>query len=117
MTMDLDTLTMLFPSLLLLLGLGFIVVIDPYIKREHRKIMLLIVVLCLSLIVQNLWGKRVVHHPLQSGAEECFVRLWLFCKTCFFGFVLLFNTAKGKKMPRMGAGRDKRCALLQFSVY
>ena len=33
MTMDLDTLTMLFPSLLLLLGLGFIVVIDPYIKR------------------------------------------------------------------------------------
>ena len=117
MTMDLDTLTMLFPSLLLLLGLGFIVVIDPYIKREHRKIMLLIVGLCLSLIVQNLWENEFVHHPHQSGAEERFVRLWLFCKTCFFGSVLLFNTAKGEKVPRVDAGGDKRCALLQFSVY
>ena len=33
MTMDLNTLTMLFPSLLLLLGLGVIVVNDPYIQR------------------------------------------------------------------------------------
>ena len=54
MTMNIDTLAVLFPLLLLLIGLGFTVVIDPYIRREHRRIMLIIVVLCLSLVGQNL---------------------------------------------------------------
>ena len=62
MTMDLSTLSVLFPLLFLLLGLGFIVVIDPYIRREQRRLLLMIVVLCLSLIVQNL------------GENELFVR-------------------------------------------
>ena len=53
MTMDLGTLAILFPMLFLLLGLGFTVVIDPYIQQKQRRIMLLIIVLCLSLIVQN----------------------------------------------------------------
>ena len=55
MTLDLGTLAVLFPLLLLLLGLGVTVAIDPYIQRKQRNIMLLIVVLSLSLIVQNLW--------------------------------------------------------------
>jgi len=59
MTMDLGTLAILLPLLLLLLGLGFTVVIDPYIQQKQRRIMLLIVVLCLSLIVQNLWENEL----------------------------------------------------------
>ena len=55
MSLDFGTLAVLFPLLLLLFGLGFTVTIDPYIRREHRRIMLIIVVLCLSLIAQNLW--------------------------------------------------------------
>jgi len=49
MTMNLEALSELFPLLLLLLGLGFTVMIDPYIQRMQRRIVLLIVVLCLSM--------------------------------------------------------------------
>ena len=59
MTMDLGTLAILFPMLFLLLGLGFTVVIDPYIRQKQRRIMLLIILLCLSLIVQNLWENEL----------------------------------------------------------
>lgn len=55
MTMDLGTLAVLFPLLLLLLGLAFVVGIDPYIRREHRRTMLIIAALCLTLIAQNYW--------------------------------------------------------------
>ena len=55
MAMDLGTLAVLFPLLLLLLGLAFIVGIDPYIRREHRRTMLVIAALCLTLIAQNYW--------------------------------------------------------------
>ena len=40
MSQDFGTLAVLFPLLLLLFGLGFTVTIDPYIQREHRRIML-----------------------------------------------------------------------------
>ena len=53
--MTMDTLAVLFPLLFLLLGLGFTVTIDPYIRREHRQTMLVIVALCLTLIAQNYW--------------------------------------------------------------
>lgn len=55
MAMDLGTLAVLFPLLLLLLGLAFIVWIDPYIRRAHRRAMLIIAALCLTLIAQNYW--------------------------------------------------------------
>ena len=54
MTMNFSTLAVLFSLLLLLLGLGLTVAIDPYIRREHRHIILIIVVLSISLIVQNI---------------------------------------------------------------
>ena len=58
MTMDLGTLAVLAPLLLLLIGLGFTVWVDPYIGRERRRVMLLIVLLSLSLIVQNVLEYR-----------------------------------------------------------
>lgn len=58
MTMDSRTLAMLAPLLLLLIGLGFTVWVDPYIGRERRRIMLLIAALSLSLIVQNVLEYR-----------------------------------------------------------
>ena len=55
MIFDLNTLMVLSPLLLLLLGLAFTVGIDPYIRREHRRTMLVIAALCLTLIAQNYW--------------------------------------------------------------
>ena len=55
MTMDIGTLAVLMPLLFLLFGLSFTVVIDPYIRREHRRTMLVIAVLCLTLIAQDYW--------------------------------------------------------------
>ncbi len=52
--MNISTLAVLFLLLFLLLGLGFAVVIDPYIQRRQRLIMLIIAALSLSLIGQNL---------------------------------------------------------------
>ena len=69
MSMDISTLAVLFPLLFLLFGLAFIVVIDPYIRREHRRIMLVIAALCLTLIVQNAWD-----HVLTVGAPRQMLR-------------------------------------------
>ncbi len=60
MTMHISTLAALFPLLLLLVGLTFIVGIDPYIRREHRRTMLVIAALCLTLIAQNYWDYSLV---------------------------------------------------------
>ena len=59
MTINYETMALIFTLLLLLLGLAFTVLIDPYILRGQRKIMLIIVVLCLSLIAQNLWENEL----------------------------------------------------------
>ena len=58
MTTDLGTLAVLAPLLLLLIGLGFTVWVDPYIGRERRRVMLLIVLLSLSLVAQNMLEYR-----------------------------------------------------------
>ncbi len=51
--------------LFLLLGLAVTVFSDPYIRREHRKILLLIVALCASLVVQNCWEYTLTVRPLK----------------------------------------------------
>lgn len=62
-TMNISTLAVLFLLLFLLLGLGFALVIDPYIQRRQRLIMLIIAALSLSLIGQNLGeNELLVHH-------------------------------------------------------
>ena len=44
-------------SLLLhMVGLLFAVKIDPYIRKQHRKIMLIIIAFVFSLIIQNVLG-------------------------------------------------------------
>ena len=59
MTIDSSTFAVLAPLLFLLFGLSFTVVIDPYIKRTHKRILLIIAALCLSLIIQNLWENEL----------------------------------------------------------
>lgn len=53
MRLETGSLAALFAPLLLLLGLGFTVAIDPYLRRGQRRMMLVIVALCLSLVAQN----------------------------------------------------------------
>ena len=69
MTMDIGTIAVLAPLLLLLFGLIFTVVIDPYIRREHRRTMLIIAALCLTLIVQNVWD-----YALTVGSPRQMIR-------------------------------------------
>ncbi len=54
MTLSLSSLTALVTLLFLLSGLLFTVLIDPYIQRKHRFVMIIIVVLCFTLIAQNI---------------------------------------------------------------
>ena len=63
MAMNYSTLAVFFPLLLLLTGLSFTVVIDPYIQREHRRTMLIIIVLCFVLIGQNLLENAISIGP------------------------------------------------------
>ena len=63
MTVNINTLAELAPLLLLLAGLGFAVWADPYIGRERRRAMLLIVVLNFSLIAQNVMEYRCAVSP------------------------------------------------------
>lgn len=54
-----DHLAMIIPLLLQLFGLTFAVLVDSYISRKRRKIMLIVVFLVLSLIVQNYVENRI----------------------------------------------------------
>ena len=57
MTQDIRASTPILAALLLqLMGLTFAVLIDPYIKKQHRRILLINVAVILSLIVQNYVG-------------------------------------------------------------
>lgn len=63
MITEFNSSNVLFLLLFLLLGLGFTVIIDPYIRREQRRIMLINITLALSLLGQNLWENELfVHH-------------------------------------------------------
>ena len=68
----------LLPLLLQLLGLTCAVLIDPFIRRKHRRIMLIIVPLLLSLLAQS-----YVDHLLERGGT-----MPLFCF-----FILLEKSA------------------------
>ena len=56
----------LFFILFLLAGLTFTVFRDPYIRREHRKTLLLIIGLCASLVIQNCWEYALSIGPLKQ---------------------------------------------------
>ena len=53
MTDNYSTLAAISPLLLLLIGLSTTVMIDPYIRREHRRVMLIVAALLVTLVAQN----------------------------------------------------------------
>ena len=56
--------------LFLLVGLAFTVFNDSYIRREHRKTLLLIVGLCASLVVQNCWQYALTIGPMKQVERQ-----------------------------------------------
>ena len=97
MTINIGTLAVLFSLLLLLSGLTFTVVIDPYIRREHRRIMLIIVVLCLALIVQNLWENKLSFGPAQPVFRTILAILGYIIRPVFLILFLYIVHSKGKR--------------------
>ena len=69
MPIDTGILAVLSPLLLLLLGLGFTALIDPYIQKKQRRIMLIIAALCLTLVAQNYWD-----YALTIGQPQLMLR-------------------------------------------
>lgn len=64
MIWNVNTLALLVPLLFLLIGLTITVAIDPYISREHRRVMGIIIALSVTLIVQNIWEDYIAAgHP------------------------------------------------------
>ena len=65
MVWNLNTVALLVPLLFLLIGLTFTVMIDPYISRRNRIIILVILALSVTLIAQNLLEDWLAAGPLQ----------------------------------------------------
>ena len=99
MTMDLGTLAILLPMLFLLLGLGFTVAIDPYIQKKQRRIMLLITVLCLSLIVQNLWENELFVSHSHLALKNLLSAYGYSVRPVFLVLFLSIVWPEGKKWP------------------
>ena len=79
MIWNLNTTALLVPLLFLLTGLTITVVIDPYISRKHRRVMLVIIVLSFTLIIQNIWEDY-----LSAGELRWFLRTTL----AIYGYTL-----------------------------
>ena len=60
---NMTTLSFVIPLLFLLTGLAIIVAIDPYISKEHRRVMELIIILSVTLVVQNVWEEYIAAGP------------------------------------------------------
>ena len=99
MTMDSGTLAILLPMLFLLPGLGFTVVIDPYSRQKQRRIMLLIIVLCLSLIVQNLWENELFGSHSHLALKNLLSAYDYSVRPVFLVLFLSFVWPEGKKWP------------------
>ena len=97
MITDISVLAVLFPLLFLLFGLGFTVVIDPYIKREHRRIMLIIVVLSLSLIAQNYWENALFLTHTNLTLKNALSAYGYSIRPVFLVLFLYIVQPKGKK--------------------
>ena len=69
MTVDYSTLAAFAPLLLLLIGLSITVMIDPYIRREHRRVMLIIAALLVTLVAQNVLDFRMEQDGTQRMAR------------------------------------------------
>ena len=113
MTMNISTLAVLFPLLLLLLGLGFTVVIDPYLQRRQRRIMLVVTALSLSLIGQNLWESALFVSRSHLALKYFLSAYGYSVRPVILILFLCIIRPEGKKWPRWTlAGIN---ALLYFS--
>ena len=72
-----NTLMIRLPLWLQLIGLTFAVLIDPYIRKKHRSVMLVIIALASSLILQN-----YADFVLGSGGARVFARTL----ACIYGY-------------------------------
>ena len=63
MESNLYTAVSLIPLLILLVGLTVTVSIDPYISRNYRRVMLLIIALSIVLIMQNVLDEWIADGP------------------------------------------------------
>ena len=63
MPWNISTMSVLMPLVLLLIGLTFIVLTDPYVSRRHRAVMLVIIALSATLIAQNLLENDLAAGP------------------------------------------------------
>ena len=97
MTFNLNVLTVLFPLLFLLFGLGFTMVIDPYIKREYRRIILIIIVLCLSLIAQNYWENALFIMHTNLALKNALSAYGYSVRPVFLVLFLYIIEPKGKR--------------------
>ena len=100
MTMNISTLAVLFPLLLLLLGLGFTVVIDPYLQRRQRRIMLVVTALSLSLIGQNLWESALFVSRSHLALKYFLSAYGYSVRPVILILFLCIIRPEGKKWPR-----------------
>ena len=96
MTLDYGTLAPLFPLLLLLPALIFTVLIDPYIRPQQRRIMLIIAALCLSLIVQNLVENELSLGPARPRLRTLAAIFGYCVRPVFLVLFLYLVRPKGK---------------------
>ena len=80
MITQIGTLAVLASLTLFLLGLAFTVGIDPYIRREHRRILLIIAALCMTLIAQNYWDFALTVGPPRQTLRTV-VSIYGYCVT------------------------------------
>ena len=99
MTMNISTLAVLFPLLFLLLGLWFTVMIDPYLQRRQRLIMLIIAALSLSLVGQNLWENALFVNRSHLALKYFLSAYGYSVRPVILILFLCIIRPKGKKWP------------------
>ena len=99
MTVAISIRTLLAPLLLMIFGLIFTVLADSYIRKDHRRIILIISALCLSLIVQNLWEYKLILGPPQIRLRECISAFGYSVRPVILILFLYIIRPGGRKWP------------------
>ena len=92
-------LMLLLPVALLLVGLCIAVWCDPYIRREHRRVMLVIIALILCLILQNLFE---FHFALAAMPKERTVAAIIGYSVRPLILFMFFYIVSGRESHRVG---------------
>ena len=81
----------------LLIGLTFVTIIDSFIKKEHKKILLIIVAILASLIAQN-FAEFILWHPGQSITLRKFVSIYGYIVRPIVIVMFLYLVAKKNRL-------------------